>query len=423
MIDAIETALDLPQGELNLEREVLRDYGNMSAPTVLFVLERLIERGLPKRMLMTAFGPGFTCAGLAARSAHDLARLSDPGAGHAAAAWRAVAVRTATPGGCSRSGAHEVGRGHYPFDRRRPRRLAGRLWWLAPGRPIHACRWSLFVLQLAARLGDATLGRSAGRRGSSSCPARRWSAAGPTAWSTIPIIWIVVGEIAVLPLVFGLPDVALFFSLLNAAVLWIRIREENGALTRILTACAAGSRPISPPLLDIAEMLRLVPGPGAGSSAVLIVKDMHADLAAVTRLIEPEVKALGFDLVRVAMIGGTSDPTLQIMAERPDTRQLTIDDCADLSRGLSDVLETGRPDRGRLPAGSQLARHRPAADPAHRYRRLGRARGPAQLATADRRRQAGVRHHRGLDGDTIRIATPKGEREVPFNPLPRPSCS
>ena len=64
VIDAIETALALPQGELNLEREVLRDFGNMSAPTVLFVLERLIARGLPERVLMTAFGPGFTCAGL-----------------------------------------------------------------------------------------------------------------------------------------------------------------------------------------------------------------------------------------------------------------------------------------------------------------------------------------------------------------------
>ena len=64
VIDAIETALELNQGELNLEREVLRDYGNMSAPTVMFVLERLIAQGLPERVLMTAFGPGFTCAGL-----------------------------------------------------------------------------------------------------------------------------------------------------------------------------------------------------------------------------------------------------------------------------------------------------------------------------------------------------------------------
>ena len=64
VIDAIETALHLNQGELNLEREVLRDYGNMSAPTVLFVLERLLERGMPDKVLMTAFGPGFTCAGM-----------------------------------------------------------------------------------------------------------------------------------------------------------------------------------------------------------------------------------------------------------------------------------------------------------------------------------------------------------------------
>jgi len=64
VIDAIEAALDLNQGELNLEREVLRDYGNMSAPTVLFVLDRLLKQGLPDKVMMTAFGPGFTCAGL-----------------------------------------------------------------------------------------------------------------------------------------------------------------------------------------------------------------------------------------------------------------------------------------------------------------------------------------------------------------------
>jgi alkylresorcinol/alkylpyrone synthase len=64
VIDAIETALHLNQGELNLEREVLRDYGNMSAPTALFVLDRLLARGLPDKVMMTAFGPGFTCAGL-----------------------------------------------------------------------------------------------------------------------------------------------------------------------------------------------------------------------------------------------------------------------------------------------------------------------------------------------------------------------
>ncbi|WP_438827133.1 ribosome maturation protein RimP [Sphingomonas bacterium] len=64
-----------------------------------------------------------------------------------------------------------------------------------------------------------------------------------------------------------------------------------------------------------------------------------ADIAALERMIAPEAEALGFALVRVRMVGGRSDPTLQVMAERPDTRQLTIDDCAELSRSISDRLD------------------------------------------------------------------------------------
>ena len=64
-----------------------------------------------------------------------------------------------------------------------------------------------------------------------------------------------------------------------------------------------------------------------------------ADIARLTELIDPEAKAEGLELVRVKMMGGTSDPTLQIMAERPDTRQLTLDDCARLSRRLSGMLD------------------------------------------------------------------------------------
>ncbi len=65
-----------------------------------------------------------------------------------------------------------------------------------------------------------------------------------------------------------------------------------------------------------------------------------ADIAQIlSDLIEPEARALGFDLVRVKMFGGAGDLTLQVMAERPDTRQLNIDDCAALSRRISDVLD------------------------------------------------------------------------------------
>jgi len=73
-----------------------------------------------------------------------------------------------------------------------------------------------------------------------------------------------------------------------------------------------------------------------------------ADIGELTRLIEPEVKSLGYELVRVAMIGGTSDPTLQIMAERPDTRQLGLDDCETISRRVSEMLD-GLESEGRDP--------------------------------------------------------------------------
>ena len=73
---------------------------------------------------------------------------------------------------------------------------------------------------------------------------------------------------------------------------------------------------------------------------------MMADTAALTRLIEPELKSLGYDLVRVAFVGGRSDPTLQIMAERPDTRQLDLGDCETISRRLSEVLDAADPIEG-----------------------------------------------------------------------------
>jgi alkylresorcinol/alkylpyrone synthase len=62
VITALERALSLEQGALDHERTVLEDYGNMSAPTALFVLDRVIQSGLPPRTLLTAMGPGFTAS-------------------------------------------------------------------------------------------------------------------------------------------------------------------------------------------------------------------------------------------------------------------------------------------------------------------------------------------------------------------------
>ena len=66
VIEALEGALDLGQGALDKEREVLADHGNMSAPTVLFVLDRVLagvareKEKAPERLMMCALGPGFT---------------------------------------------------------------------------------------------------------------------------------------------------------------------------------------------------------------------------------------------------------------------------------------------------------------------------------------------------------------------------
>jgi alkylresorcinol/alkylpyrone synthase len=60
VVEALEHAFSLGQGALDHERTVLADYGNMSGPTVFFVLERAIAAGLPSRALLTSMGPGFS---------------------------------------------------------------------------------------------------------------------------------------------------------------------------------------------------------------------------------------------------------------------------------------------------------------------------------------------------------------------------
>ena len=69
VVDAIEGALSLDQGSLVAERDVLRDHGNMSAPTVLFVLDRYRKAGLPALSVLNALGPGFTASTLTLRCA------------------------------------------------------------------------------------------------------------------------------------------------------------------------------------------------------------------------------------------------------------------------------------------------------------------------------------------------------------------
>jgi alkylresorcinol/alkylpyrone synthase len=65
VVDAVERALTLPRGSLDHEREVLREFGNMSAPTVLFALRRVLDATPKGAIALSALGPGFTACLLA----------------------------------------------------------------------------------------------------------------------------------------------------------------------------------------------------------------------------------------------------------------------------------------------------------------------------------------------------------------------
>jgi ribosome maturation factor RimP len=146
------------------------------------------------------------------------------------------------------------------------------------------------------------------------------------------------------------------------------------------------------------------------------------DCAALTRLLEPEVEALGYRLVRVAMIGGESDPTLQVMAERPDTRQLALADCEAISRRLSEMLDALEAEgRDPIEHSYRLEVSSPGID-----RPLTRRADYADWAGHDARlklaeevdgaKQVSGRIE-GIDGDIVRIASPKGVRAIPFSAI------
>ena len=127
-------------------------------------------------------------------------------------------------------GAVEHGRPHYPLIVAVHAGWLAALWWLAPGRPIHWLLIALFVLLQLARIWViATLGRRWTTR-IIVLPGAPLVARGPYRFVSHPNYVVVIGEIALLPLAFGLWTVALVFSALNAVVLAVRVRAENKAL-------------------------------------------------------------------------------------------------------------------------------------------------------------------------------------------------
>ncbi|MEO7277679.1 MAG: ribosome maturation protein RimP [Sphingomicrobium sp.] len=137
------------------------------------------------------------------------------------------------------------------------------------------------------------------------------------------------------------------------------------------------------------------------------------EVARIEPMIEQEVKSLGFALVRLCMIGGTSDPTLQIMAERPETGQLDIADCAAISRRVSEILDALETQGDDPIEGSyRLEVSSPGIDrPLTRLKDFSNWSGhEARVTLAEprdgRRGYSGAIE--GVDGDLVRILTKDG---------------
>jgi methyltransferase len=127
-------------------------------------------------------------------------------------------------------GAVEVGAEHYPLIVGLHAAWLGGLWLLAWDRPVHLLWLAAYALLQALRTWTLA---SLGERWTTRiivAPGEPLVRRGPYRYVSHPNYLIVVAEIAVLPLVFGLPLYALIFSLLNASLLWIRIGAENAAL-------------------------------------------------------------------------------------------------------------------------------------------------------------------------------------------------
>lgn len=72
---------------------------------------------------------------------------------------------------------------------------------------------------------------------------------------------------------------------------------------------------------------------------------MDAHIRRIAGIVTPSIEAMGFEVVRVMMTGGRR-PTLQIMADRGDGSMISVDDCAEISRTVSAVLDVEDPIAG-----------------------------------------------------------------------------
>ena len=139
--------------------------------------------------------------------------------------------------------------------------------------------------------------------------------------------------------------------------------------------------------------------------------------AEIARLVEPVLEGMGYELVRVHFGGGSGRPTLQIMAERIDRVAMTVEDCAEISRNVSALLDVEDPLEGAyLLEISSPGIDRPLVRPQD-YERFAGFEARVELT----RPVDGRKRFRGRIGElaegTLRIVEQGGEVRLPLDQI------
>jgi ribosome maturation factor RimP len=140
---------------------------------------------------------------------------------------------------------------------------------------------------------------------------------------------------------------------------------------------------------------------------------LSIDTNEIARIVEPSLEAMGYRLVRI-ILSGTKRPTLQLMAERHDAEPMSVEDCAEISRQVSALLDVADPIAGAYTLEiSSPGIDRPLVRPED-YERFAGFEAQLELSQP----QDGRRRFRGrllgrADGD-VRLAGPAGEVRLPF---------
>jgi ribosome maturation factor RimP len=133
----------------------------------------------------------------------------------------------------------------------------------------------------------------------------------------------------------------------------------------------------------------------------------------IVPIIEPSLEAMGYRVVRVMLVG-SGRPTLQIMAERRDERAMTVDDCAQISRSVSALLDVADPIVGAyMLEVSSPGIDRPLTRPEDYDRFAGFAASIELAAPQDGRKRFRGRLL-GRAGEDVRLAGDTGEVRLPF---------